>query len=140
MTSARNPAIPDMVSTGIQALAKIAELSVYEGAPGNAFQELMDRASVVQQVHVLREALMGISVEHGRQLSQRTARDESFEVACEALIAISEHNLPEEDDIREFSKEGNQACVRLAYDATATIGNLLAAADEPRKPMPSSAP
>lgn len=137
MTSDRNPVIPDMVSAGIQALAKIAELPSYEGAPGNALQELLDRDSVVQQIHVLRDALMGISAEHGRQLTQRAAQDENFEVACEALIAISEHNLPGEDDIREFSEEGNQACVRLAYDATATIGNLLAAADKPRKLAPS---
>lgn len=135
-TPAPKPTIPEMVSLGIQALAKIAEMPAYEGAPGNAFQELLDRDAVVKQIHVLRDALMGISAEHGRQLTQRAAQDESFEVACDALIAISEHNLPEEDDIREFSKEGNQACVRLAYDATATIGNLLAAADKPREPVP----
>lgn len=74
MTSDRNPVIPDMVSAGIQALAKIAELPSYEGAPGNALQELLDRDSVVQQIHVLRDALMGISAEHGRLLTQRAAQ------------------------------------------------------------------
>jgi len=134
MTNAPKPTIPDLVSLGIQALAKIAEMPVYEGAPGNAFQELLDRDAVVKQIHVLRDALMGISAEHGRQLTQRAARDEAFEVACEALIDISEHNLPGEDDIREFNEEGNKACVQLAYGATEAIGNLLAAADKPPSP------
>lgn len=134
------PAIPDLVSAGIQALAKLAELPVYEGAPGNALQELVDRDAVVRQIHVLRDALMGISAEHGRQLTQRTAQDQSFEVACDALIAISEYDLPAEDDIREFSEEGHKHCVSLAYDATATIGHLLYAADQPPSPRRTPAP
>lgn len=138
MTSTPKPAIPDLVTAGIQALAKIAEMPIVDGGTAHAPQELLDRNAVVKQIHVLRDALMGISAEHGKQLTQRAARDESLEVACDALIAISEHDLPPDGDIREFNEEGHKACVSLAYDATATIGNLLHAADQPGNPVPSA--
>lgn len=136
MTNAPKPTIPDLVSLGIQALAKIAQMPVHEGVPGNAFQELLDRDAVVKQIHVLRDALMGISAEHGRQLTQRSAQDESLAVALTALMAIRDHNLPDNDGPREFNAEGDQVRMGVAFDAVATMKTMLAAANQPRSPFP----
>lgn len=136
-TPTPKPVIPDLVSAGIQALAKIAEMPVVDGGPARAPQELLSRDAVVKQIHVLRDAFLGISAEYGKQLTQRAAQDESFEVACNALIAISEYDLPPDGDIREFNEAGHKACTSLAYAATETIGTLLNAADQPPSPRRS---
>jgi len=74
-----------------------------------------------------------MSAEHGRQLTQRSAQDESLEVA---LMAIRDHNLPNNDSPREFNAEGDQVRMGVAFDAVATMETMLAAANQPRIPSP----